>query len=129
MFCKKHKYFFEKRIINEQPYLGTYEKKSLANQFLKNRPEIDRINFSKPSYYSVSLLRHTKKQYYANLNENDVADNKRFWKTIKHLLSDMIKLNESTTLVEDKKIFTQNIKVAAELNSFFSNVVKNFKIY
>lgn len=29
-----------------------------------------------------------KKDFYANLNENDVVDNKQFWKTAKHLLSD-----------------------------------------
>ena len=73
-------------------------------------------------------MRQNKKKYYANLNENDAADNKIFWKSIKPLLSDKIKLNENITLVEDEKIFTQNIKVAADLNSFFSNVVKNFKI-
>ena len=73
-------------------------------------------------------MRQNKKKYYANLNENGAADNKIFWKSIKPLLSDKIKLNENITLVEDEKIFTQNIKVAADLNSFFSNVVKNFKI-
>ena len=29
-----------------------------------------------------------KKDFYANLNENDVVDNKQFWKTAKRLLSD-----------------------------------------
>ena len=69
-----------------------------------------------------------QKQYYANLNEKDVADNKKLWKTVKPLLSNKIKLNKKITLVEDDKIFTQGIKVAEELNSFFSNVVKNLKI-
>ena len=73
-------------------------------------------------------MRQTKKQYYANLNENGVAHNKEIWKTIKSLLSDKIKLNEKITLVEDEKIFTQDIKVAAELNSVFSIVVKNLTI-
>ena len=35
--------------------------------------------------------------------------------------------NEKTTLVEDDKSFAQDIKVVEELNSFFSNVVKNLK--
>ena len=62
------------------------------------------------------------------LNEKDVADNKNLWKTVKPLLSDKIKSNEKITIVGDDKIFTQEIKVAEELNSFFSNVVKNLKI-
>ena len=35
--------------------------------------------------------------------------------------------NEKITLVEDDKSFAQDIKVVEELNSFFSNVVKNLK--
>ena len=61
------------------------------------------------------------------LNEKDVAGNKKFWKTVKPLLSDKIKSNEKITTVGDDKIFTQEIKVAEELNSFFSNVVKKLK--
>ena len=41
---------------------------------------------------------------------------------------DKIKSNEKITLVEDEKMFTQDIKVAEELNSFFSSVVKDLKI-
>ena len=100
----------------------------LRNRFLKNRSEVNGINFIKQRNYRVSLLRKTKKQYYANLSEKDVADNKKFWKTVKPFLSDKLKSNEKITLVEDDKIFTQDIKVAEELNSFFSNVVKNLKI-
>ena len=41
---------------------------------------------------------------------------------------DKIKSNEKITLVEDENMFTQDIKVAEELNSFFSSVVKDLKI-
>ena len=53
---------------------------------------------------------------------------KKFWKTVKLLLFDKLKSNKKITLVEDDKLFTQDIKVAEELNSFFPNVVKNLKI-
>ena len=71
-------------------------------------------------------MRKTKKQY-GNLNEKDAVDHKKFWKTVKLILSDKIKSNEKITIVGDDKIFTQEIKVAEELNSFFSNVVKKLK--
>ena len=100
----------------------------LLNLFFKNRSEFNRINYIQQRNYCVSLLRKIKKQYYANLNENNAADKKTFWKTIKPLLSGKIKSNEKITLVENDKILTQDIKVAEELNSFFSNVVKNLKI-
>ena len=75
-----------------------------------------------------SLLRKNKKQYCANLYQKDVTDNKKFWKTVKPVLSDKIKSNEIITLAGNDKIFTQDIKVADELNSLFSNFVKSLKI-
>ena len=75
-------------------------------------------------------MRIPKKQYYGNLNEQDAADNKTFWKTVKLHLSDKLKSIKEIALVEDDKIFAQDRKVAEELNSFFSNVKnsKNLKI-
>ena len=49
----------------------------LQNGFLKNRSEVNRINFIRQRNYCVSLLRKTKKNIMQNLNEKDVADNKK----------------------------------------------------
>lgn len=72
-------------------------------------------------------MKKTKKQYYANLDEKTLLIIKKIWKTVQSLLSDKIKSNQKST-VEDDKIFTQDIKVAEELNSFFSSIVKTLKI-
>ena len=74
------------------------------------------------------MRKKNRKQYYSNLNEKNVVDNKKFWKTVKPLLFDKLKSNEKMTLEEDDKIFTKDIKLAEEVDSFFSNAVKNFKI-
>ena len=50
--------------------------------------------YSKQRNYCVSLLRKTRKQYYGDLNEKNVLDNKKFWKTVKPLLFDKCPLNE-----------------------------------
>ena len=36
----------------------------------------------------------TKKDYYGNLNEKDVIDDKKFWKTVKPLFPDKLKSSE-----------------------------------
>ena len=61
-------------------------------------------------------MKKTKKEYYANLDEKTLLIIKKIWKTVQSLLSDKIKSNQKST-VEDDKIFTQDIKVAEELNS------------
>ena len=78
----------------------------LRNRFLKNRCPVNRTNYIKLQNYCVSLLIKTKKEYDANLNEKDVADNKRFWKTGKSLLHDKVKSHEKATLLENDKINT-----------------------
>ena len=71
-----------------KPLARAHMKRSrLRNRLLKYRSE---VNFIKQRNYCVSLLGKTKKQYYANLNEKDVADNKEFWKTVKPVFSDKL---------------------------------------
>ena len=59
----------------------------LLNRFLKNRSEENRKLFSKQRNKCVSLLRKSKKDYFENLNEKNIADNKHFWETGKPLFS------------------------------------------
>ena len=73
----------------------------LRNRFWKSRSKVNRINYIKQRNYRVNLLRKTKEQYYANLNKKDVADNKKFWETVKPLLlSDKIKSNSFVSVDE-----------------------------
>ena len=55
----------------------------LRNRFLQNRSEENRKLFKKQRHKCVSFLRKSKKYYFANLNEKNITDNKRFWKTVK----------------------------------------------
>ena len=75
----------------------------------------------------IELNFHTKKSrlsYSYNPNKNDIMNH---LDALRRNL-DKIKSNEKIALVEDEKMFTQDIKVAEELNSFFSSVVKDLKI-
>ena len=51
----------------------------------------------------VSLLRKTKKNNSANLNERDLNGNKKCWRTVKPLLSHKIKSSGKISLVEQKE--------------------------
>ena len=74
------------------------------------------------------MLKKTKKDYYNNLNEKDVNDNKNFWKTVKPFLLDKIVLKEQIFLVENDEIIPEDSKTAESLNCFFSNIAKSLKI-
>ena len=95
------------------------------NQFLKNRTDENKSRYTKQRNYCVSLLRKTKTQYYSNLDEKNVTDNKAFWKTVKPFLSDKITSKEKITLIEENEIVSNDENTAQVLNTFFSNIVGN----
>ena len=59
----------------------------LRNRFLQNRCEEKRKLFCKQRHKCVSLLQKSKKDYFTNLNKENIADNKLFWKTVEPFLS------------------------------------------
>ena len=76
----------------------------LRNRILKNRPEDSKRKYTKQRNYCVSLLRKVKDEYYSNLNEKDVTDNKMFWKIVKPFFSDKVTSFEKITLIEQDEI-------------------------
>ena len=49
-------------------------------------------------------LEKEKKKYFANLNEKDTIDNKKFWQTVKPFFSGKLKSREKITLVGKEEL-------------------------
>ena len=61
----------------------------------------------------VSILRKEKKNYYNNLDLKVFEDNRKFWKSIKPLFSDKLKiLDNNITILENGIICSNNEEVA-----------------
>ena len=73
-------------------------------------------------------MRKKKKEYFANLNEKDVTNNKKFWQTVKPFLSEKLKSREKITLVEREELVSSESDVAQRFSQFFSNIVKNLDV-
>ena len=104
------------------------QRTKLRNKFLKDPTEHNKILYTKQRNWCVSLLRKEKKEYFANLNEKDIIDNKKFWQTVKPFLSEKLKSREKITLVEKEELVSSEYDVAQRFNQFFSNIVKNIDI-
>ena len=74
----------------------------LRNRDLKSRSEENQKLFCKQRNKCVSLLPKSKKDYFENLNEKNITDNKRFWKTVKPFLTKKIHLPERINLTEEE---------------------------
>ena len=99
--------------------LGT----KLRNIFLKNRTEEIKNRYTKQRNLCVTLLRKTKREYFNNLNEKNICNNKKFWRVVKPLLSNKIISNEKITIVEGDTIIRSDKETAKVLNEFFADVV------
>ena len=51
----------------------------LRNKFLKNPTNQNRLSYTEQRKFCLSLPRKEKKEYFANLNEKDITDNRKFW--------------------------------------------------
>ena len=105
--------------INKTLSKEIMKRTKLRYKFSKDRAEENRNRYASQRNYCISLLKKTKKEYFGNLNEKNVCDNKMFWKTVKPFLSDKIVSKEQITLVENKEIISEDRDVAQTLNSFF----------
>ena len=100
----------------------------LRNTFLKNPVVPNKLAYTKQRNFCLSLLRKVKRKYFANLNEKNITDNRKFWQTVKPFLSEKNKSREKITLVKNEEVISDDVEVANTLNNYFSNVVKNLKI-
>ena len=60
----------------------------LRNKFLKNPTNQNRLSYTNQINFCSSLLRKEKKEHFANLNEDDLTDNRKFWYTVKLFFPD-----------------------------------------
>ena len=100
----------------------------LRNKFLIDKTDENRFLYTQQRNKCVALLRKTKKTYYKNLDEKNVTDNKKFWKTVKPYLSDKSAKCDKINLNENGELLKSESETAEVFNNFFSNIVKNLKI-
>ena len=116
---------------NNKPFMtkalskAIMQRAKLRNKFLKDPSAANKFSYNKTRNWCISLLRKEKKKYFANLNEKDITDNKKFWQTIKPFLSEKTKLGEKNTLIENENLASDDAEVANCLDNLFSNIAKN----
>ena len=59
------------------------QRSNLRNIFLKSRTEKNRNGYTKQRNLCVTLLRKSKREFYGNLNEKKICDNKKYWGVVK----------------------------------------------
>ena len=76
----------------------------------------------------MCLLKKAKKEYYQNLDGKNVIYNRKFWKTVKPLLSDKSVSRGKINMTDNEKMLTSESETGETLNNLFSNKVKKLSI-
>lgn len=114
--------------MNKELSKAIMERSRLRNKYLNDRREERRKQYNKQRNFCVGFLRKTKRDYYSNLKTNDICDNKKFWQTVKPLLSDKVKICDKIILQEGDNIINDDHEVSEVMNEFFANIVPNLNI-
>ena len=104
------------------------KRSKLRNRFLKEKTEASRKACNIQRNYCVNLLKKIKREYFANIKISNIADNKKFWQTVKPLFSDKINHRETINLIDNEIIFSNDEEVAETFNKYFCNIAKNISL-
>ena len=104
------------------------QRSKLRQKFLKERTNDSKHLYNRQRNLCVSLLRKTKRDYFKQLNNKVISDNKKFWQTISPLFSEKAFRKETIILKDSNRTITNNHELAETFNTFFSNITQNLKI-
>ena len=99
----------------------------LRNKYLIEKSEEARLLYKKQRNACVFLLKKVKKEYYENLDLQNVTDTKRFWKTVKPVFGNKVKTCNTISLIEKSAVVTSGKALAKTFNEFF-NIVRKLDI-
>ena len=120
---KKYVQGNNKPFLNKTLSQAIMQRIKLRDKFLKHPTEHNKISYTKQRNWCVSLLRKEKKEYFANLNEKEIIDNKKFWQTAKPFLSEKLKSREKIILVKKEELVSRESNVAQRFNQFFFQIL------
>ena len=97
-------------------------------KFLKERTSDSKHLYNRQRNLCVNLLRKTKRDYFKQLNNKVISDNKKFWQAISPLFSERAFRKETIILKDSNRTITNNHELAETFNTFFSNITQNLKL-
>ena len=100
----------------------------LEHKYYKHPSAENNKAYRKQKNFCSRLYKKERKIYYANLDIQNITDNKKFWKTVKPLLSEKSQNIRKITIIKDGEIISRDEEVAETLNSYFKNAVTSLDI-
>ena len=100
----------------------------LQHRYFKIRSGENVKLFKRQRNFCSRLYKRERKKYFNNLDLNKITDNRRFWKTVKPVLSVKGVNTPKIYLVDKGKAVTEDKEVAKTLNQYFSTAVNSLGV-
>ena len=125
----------KKQCVNHKSYMtkalrkAIMKRSELATKYHKTKSIEDYNNYKKQRNFCSKLYKKERKRFYDNLDITNTTDNKKFWKTVKPLLSDKARCGSSKiNLVVNDEISSTDKEIAETFNTYYSNAVKSLNL-
>ena len=100
------------------------KRSELATKYRTRPTEENKKAFKKQRNFCNRLYKKERQKYYENLDLRKINDNKKFWSTVKPLMSNKGPNSQKISLKEGDKLVTDDIEIANVLNKHFVNSVR-----
>ena len=110
---------------NHAPYMTKRLRKpitrrsELETKYHKHRDIQSLRQYKKQKNLCSKLYKKERKKYYSSLNIKDIIDSKKFWKTVKPLISDKCNVSNKINLVENDNLVSDDYEIAETFKMFF----------
>ena len=114
------------KFMNKKLRKAIMNRSKLLNRYRNNKIDITKVTrsaYTRQKKFCVKLLRKTK-EFYNNLNVKYITENKLFWKTVKPSFTGKTLKDERTTLLENKRVVSDESELTESFNNYFGNIVK-----
>ena len=118
----------DKPFMNKEIRKAIFTRSRLKNKANKKCTITDYTNFKKQRNFIVNLNRRIQKNYYRNLDPNNIKTSKSFYQTFKPFFSSKYSPMEKLILVEKDTIISDDQSCAEIINSYLSHITDSLNI-
>ena len=90
----------------------------LETKYHKHRDIQSLRQYKKQKHFCSKLYKKETKKYYSRLNIKDIINSKKFWKTVKPLISDKCNVSNKISFVENDNIVSGDYEIAQTFKIF-----------
>eukprot|EP00794_Sanderia_malayensis_P000652 gene652-1320_t len=114
--------------MNKELRKAIMRRSQLKNIANKTNKKEDIKRYREQRNVVVRMNKNAKREYYRSIQAKSIENDKKFWKTMKPLFSNVNPMSEKINLIENGKILSNDEEIAECFNEYFINITDEMDI-